>query len=138
MNKHYGFRFLVFSNVISAVAFFALASVVPVANAQSLDVPVMEIADGNLDTCAYGKVDGLKADGDGFLAVRSGPGTQYQKLDELRNGDDVWLFNWQGDWIGIVYDNQELNCSPISADREVPYEGKKGWVHKNWIKLLAG
>ena len=98
----------------------------------------MEIASGDLDTCAYGKVDGLKADGDGFLAVRSGPGTNFNKIDELHNGDEVWLFEWKGNWIGVVYGTDELSCSPISADREVPYEGQKGWVHKNWVKLLAG
>ncbi len=107
-------------------------------SAQNLDVPVMEISSGDLDTCAYGRVTGLKADGDGFLAVRSGPGTQYRKLDEIHNGDDVWLFDQRGKWIRIVYDTSELSCSPIAEDREVPYPGKKGWVHQNWITLLAG
>ncbi|MEO0372177.1 MAG: SH3 domain-containing protein [Pseudomonadota bacterium] len=106
--------------------------------AQSLDVPVMERADEDLDTCAYGKVTGLKADGDGFLAVRSGPGTQFAKIDELVNEDEVWLFEQRGKWIGIAYGTPYVNCSPISSDRELQTDGKKGWVHENWIVVMAG
>lgn len=117
---------------------FALAGLTPV-YAQNLDVPVMEIASDDLDTCAFGKVSGLKADGDGFLAVRSGPGTGYSKLDELHNEDPVWLFEQRGSWIGIVYDvGYDMSCSPIEADRPVPYPGRKGWVHEDWIEILAG
>lgn len=106
--------------------------------AQSLDVPVMERADEDLDTCAYGKVTGLKADGDGFLAVRSGPGTQFAKIDELVNEDEIWLFEQRGKWIGIAYGTSNVDCSPINADRELQTNGKKGWVHENWIIVLAG
>jgi uncharacterized protein YgiM (DUF1202 family) len=106
--------------------------------AQSLDVPVMERASDGLDTCALGQVTGLKADGDGFLAVRSGPGSGHTKLDELHNGDRVWLFEQKGEWIGIVYGVEDLSCSPVETDREVKTDGKKGWVHENWIEVLAG
>ena len=57
------------------------------ANAQDLDVEIMERADEGLDTCAFGQIAGLKADGDGFLAVRKGPGTNHEKIDELVNGE---------------------------------------------------
>lgn len=106
--------------------------------AQSLDVPVMEHASDDLDTCALGQIVGLKADGDGFLAVRSGPATSYPKLDELHNGDQVWLFDQKGEWIGIVYGVGEVSCSPISEDRPAPHHGKKGWVHENWVQVIAG
>lgn len=114
------------------------SSAVNDSQAQELDVPVIEHASDDLDTCSYGQVTGLKEDGDGFLAVRSGPGSDFTKLDELHNEDKVWLFEQTGEWIGIVYDTNELSCSPIFIDREVPYEGKKGWVHQNWIEVLAG
>jgi len=106
--------------------------------AQSLDVPVMERASDDLDTCTLGEVAGLNPKGDGFLAVRSGPKSSFRKIDEIHNGDQVWLFDRRGKWIGIVYDVQSLSCSPINTDRAVPYRGKKGWVHENWIKEIAG
>lgn len=109
-----------------------------IGHAQDLDVPVIERASDDLDTCAFGQVTGLKAGGDGFLAVRSGPDSGYPKLDELHNGDDVWLFDRQGAWIGIVYGVRELACGPISKDRSVPHNGRKGWVHENWIQVIAG
>jgi hypothetical protein len=108
------------------------------AQAQQLDVDIIERASDDLDTCAYGQVSGLKADGDGFLAVRKGPGSKHAKIDELKNGDKVWLFDTKGKWIGVVYGVQELSCSPIDADRPVQTRGKKGWVHQNWVEVLAG
>jgi hypothetical protein len=109
------------------------------AGAQQLDVPVMELASDDLDTCALGKVTGLKAGGDGFLAVRSGPGSSYRKLDEIHNEDRVWLFEQRGEWIGIVYGiGHDMSCGAIDKDRPVPHPGKKGWVHQNWIEFLAG
>lgn len=122
---------------VYVLAVFAAPAFHP-ALAQSLDVPVMEHASDDLDTCALGQVTGLRADGDGFLAVRSGPASSYPKLDELENGDKVWLFDQKGKWIGIVYGTEELSCSPISQDRPVPHNGKKGWVHENWIEVIAG
>jgi hypothetical protein len=120
------------------VAMFGFVSTSQAAGASELGKPVMEYASDDLDTCALGQVMGLKADGDGFLAVRSGPGSNYTKLDELHNGDKVWLFEREGKWIGIVYGVEELSCSPISEDRVVPHDGKKGWVHENWIEIIAG
>ncbi|WP_350335660.1 SH3 domain-containing protein [Coralliovum pocilloporae] len=115
----------------------ALSFTLPAA-AQQLDVPVIEHADGDFDTCGLGQVKGLKANGDGFLAVRSGPGSSYKKLDELHNGDRVWLFDQKGKWLGVVYDVNQVDCSPISEDRPVRQKGKKGWIHSNWVKFLAG
>lgn len=124
------FRFVL--AICGSTAFFASAL------AQELDVPVIEHADEDLDTCAYGQVSGLKADGDGFLAVRSGPGSDFTKLDELKNNDKIWLYDQQGDWFGIVYATDNVECSPIEQDRNVQTDGKKGWVHKNWVEVLAG
>ena len=109
----------------------------PVAVADPV-VPVMEIADGDFDTCAFGKVSGLNPRGDNFLAVRAGPGTNYKMLDKIHTNDKVWLFNEKGDWIGIVYDSEEVSCSPVKADRPYKGPGKTGWVHRKFITLLAG
>ncbi len=101
-------------------------------------VPVMEIADGDLDTCAFGNVSGLNPGGDNFLAVRAGPGTNYRMLDKIHTGEKVWLFSHKGDWIGIVYGVEEVECSPVKADRPYKGPGKTGWVHKKFITLVAG
>ncbi|MBG6209243.1 hypothetical protein IWQ49_003914 [Labrenzia sp. EL_126] len=106
--------------------------------AQVLDVEVMERAEDGLDTCAFGQVFGLKSDGDGFLAVRRGPGTAYESFDQLKNDEKVWLFEEKDGWYGIAYGVEELNCSPIEKDRPVETDGKKGWVHGKWVKVLAG
>ena len=105
---------------------------------QELDVPIIERAQYDLDTCAYGVVHGLRADGDGFLSVRTGPSSKHRKIDEVYNGDKVWMFDQRGKWLGIIYGVDEVICSPINADRPVPHRGKKGWVHENWVRLLAG
>ncbi|MDA7946167.1 MAG: SH3 domain-containing protein [Hyphomicrobiaceae bacterium] len=124
-------------NIFSAVAVATVILCGPVSAADPV-VPVMEIADGDFDTCAFGKVSGLNPRGDNFLAVRAGPGTSYRMLDKIRTDDKVWLLSNKGDWIGIVYGVDEVNCSPVKADR--PYEGpgKTGWVHRKFITLLAG
>ena len=51
---------------------------------KDLDVPITEEGgDGQMANCSSSTVYGLEAGEDGFLAVRSGPGTQYRKIDEL-------------------------------------------------------
>ncbi len=105
--------------------------------ANTLDVPVMETGgDGQMANCASSRVAGLKAGGDGFLAVRSGPGSDYRKLDELHNGDVVIVFEMRGKWAGIVYRTPAVDCSS-AATRPVAYPNK-GWVHSNWLAELAG
>ena len=106
--------------------------------AQTLEIPVMEHATGDLDTCALGQVVGLRAEGDGFLAVRSGPAVEYAEIDQLHNSDKVWIFDQHEEWVGVVFDVEELSCSPIEKDRPVETDGKKGWVHENWIEVIAG
>ena len=67
------------------------------AKPKELDVPVLEQGgDGQMANCASSMVTGLKATGDGFLAVRSGPGSKYRKIDELHNGDVVLVFEQRG------------------------------------------
>lgn len=79
---------------------------------------------------------GVKSGGDGFLAVRSGPGSQFRKLDELHNGEVVVVFENRGDWAGIVYRTPNFKCSSTKT-RAVSYRNK-GWVHSRWLKPLAG
>ncbi|MEO0495894.1 MAG: SH3 domain-containing protein [Pseudomonadota bacterium] len=109
-----------------------------IALGQQLDLPVIEKTEGDLDTCALAEVHGLNPNGDGFLAVRSAPGTEYRELDRVYNGNRVWVFNQVGDWFGIVYGVDEVDCSPINGNNPVRADGKQGWVHQNWVRIIAG
>jgi hypothetical protein len=54
------------------------------------EVPILLGHDPDLDACgSSGVVAGLGAGDDGVLAVRSGPGAGYGKLDEITNGQTV-------------------------------------------------
>lgn len=103
----------------------------------ALDVPVMEQGgDGQMANCMSSRVTGLRAGGDGFLAIRSGPGTKYRKIGELHNGDEVIVFDVRGKWAGVVYGTSYVACSSTKV-RPVPYD-RKGWVHTNWLQEIAG
>ncbi|MEM9632659.1 MAG: peptidoglycan-binding protein [Pseudomonadota bacterium] len=105
--------------------------------ATKLDVPILEHGgDGQMANCGSSVVAGLKASGDGYLAVRSGPGTGYRKLDELHNGDVVYAFDRKGDWVGVAYKVQSLECASTTT-RPIQYEFM-GWVHGKWLSDLAG
>jgi hypothetical protein len=104
------------------------------------EVPVMLVAD-DLDPCGLGVVKGLKAGGDGFLSVRARPSAKGRELDRLRNGDEVYICADKGDWIGIVYSRPRRDCGVTSAvARRSAYAGpcNSGWVHRNWVELVAG
>ena len=106
--------------------------------AQQLEKPIMEIPEEDWDTCAFGKVANLNPDGDNFLAVRSGPSTASEMIDKIFDGEQVWIFNDEGNWIGIVYGADNIDCPPVQSPREYQGPGKKGWVFKKFIKMLAG
>ncbi|MCV0429452.1 MAG: peptidoglycan-binding protein [Roseibium sp.] len=102
-----------------------------------LDVAIIEYGgDGQAATCASSVVAGLNSKGDGFLAVRSGPGPDYRKIDELHNGDVVYAFDQKGDWVGVAYNDASIDCAsqttrPVQSDYQ-------GWVHRKWLNDLAG
>lgn len=115
------------------------------ASANKLDVPIMEHGDYDgvrdseigevLPTCRLSAVTGLAPSGDGFLAVRSAPGSRYRKLAELHNGDTVYVFEQKGQWYGIVYGAQ--SSFPCLSPKTHPVtHPNKGWVHSKWIKAL--
>jgi hypothetical protein len=107
----------------------------PAGAAGRLDVAIHEEGgDGQMASCASSRVSGLKQGG--YLTVRSGPGTTYRKLDELRNGETVYVFEMQGPWAGIVYRTQGVSCAATQT-RPVPHDNT-GWVHTDWLSDLAG
>ena len=110
-------------------------------SAQQLDVPVVEHeGDGQAASCGLSEVRGLKAGGDGFLGVRSGPGTTYRKIGELHNGDRVNQFSAQGDWVGIATSDGIIDqpgvCANDGPARKLTGTGL-GWVHSDWLLWIA-
>ena len=123
--------------VILSIAVFAGMSAT--ALAERLAVPIIAHADG-LDICTLHVVRGLKAEGDGFLAVRSGPGTSYQMLDKLHNGDQVWGIDYRNGWVGIAYGpnvKEEDDCSPVARTGPYRGSGRTGWVAKRYVEQIG-
>ena len=110
-------------------------------------VPVRVGGDAKLDACVVGKVRGLNQSGDGFLAVRMGPGSKYPMIDRLYNDNEVFLCANHGEWRGIVYrkpaqaQDRKPDCKVSSPlPKRQPYKGpcESGWAHRNWLVLIAG
>ncbi len=97
--------------------------------AQQLDVAIrIPPDDGQAAACASSRVEGLDPNGDGFLAVRTGPGTGYVRIGELREGDVVYVCDARDPWMGVLFEYPRAGL-PMPAG---------GWVHERWLKALAG
>lgn len=83
--------------------------------------------------CGIHYVAGLDPAGDGFLAVRTGPGTGHRKIDEVHNGDVVYTCVRSGAWRGIVYTG-----SSQQNEHRPQHDTLRGWVHSNWLINGAG
>ena len=105
-------------------------------------VPVVIGGEADFDACGgLGVVAGLDPNGDGFLAVKAGPGLQYKRIDRLHNGNQVHMCGEKGDWIAVIYSMTRQDCNVSTPwPKRQPYTGpcRSGWAHKKWIKLLAG
>jgi hypothetical protein len=92
--------------------------------------------------CANGVVHNLDPKGDGFLAVKAGPGLHYERIDKLFNGKQVIMCDQKGVWHGIVYTKtrqgyamwrycnvDEMVNRPKGANKkDLPYTGPcRGW-----------
>ncbi|WP_370048554.1 MULTISPECIES: SH3 domain-containing protein [Salipiger] len=87
--------------------------------AQSIVPPRGEI---NTDTGCL--VTGLDPNGDGFLALRAGPGSGYAQIGSLHNGDAAYLRACEGKWCFVR--NGALN------GREARFEG---WIYTAWCEF---
>jgi hypothetical protein len=104
------------------------------------EVPIV-IQATDTASCASGVVTGLDPRGDGFLAVKSGPHLKFSRIDQLFNGQSVYLCEARGDWIGIVYPTESrCGVGPTAWSVTDSYSGpcSSGWVHKAWIRGTAG
>lgn len=118
-----------------------------VAAAAKPDVPVIVGVEEELDACSsWAEVSGLNPKGDGFLAVRGGPGSDYPMRDRLRAGDAFFVcdVSRDGKWMAIVYPRKGQNSDACDVSGAVPkareYRGPCafGWVNAAWVRILAG
>ena len=130
-----------FATVLFGAA-IGLGAAMPAQVQGRTDQPVVIGGDPLLDACgSIAEVVNLRDDGDGFLSVRAGPGTGYQRLDTLVNGDRVLVCTGRGRWLGVVYSKSGADCGVTTPWPEaVPYTGpcRSGWVHRNWLRIIAG
>ena len=123
---------------LTAVSFPVLLAIfAPSASAETLDVPIYEDAsDGQAANCGGGTVMGLKKGGDGFLAVRTGPGANYRKIGELHNGDRVSIIETRDGWYGVIVPGGSVDqtdaCRRAGPRRKLSGSGL-GWVSGRWI-----
>jgi hypothetical protein len=124
------------------LALLSSLAIAGAALAGALAVPVIVGKVAEYDACmSSGAVKGLDPHGDGFLAVRAGPGSQYQMIDKLLEGQNVFVCDERGQWLGVVYTRGNQNCGVTSAlNKPTPYPGPclAGWVHRNFINITAG
>ena len=134
------------SSMLSIAAVVALLASA-LATAAPRDVPVMVGAEAELDACgSWAKVKGLDPKGDGFLAVRGGPGSGYAQRDRLHEGDEFFVCSYSRDnkWLAIVYPRKGQDAGDCGVSTSLPkpvaYHGPCvwGWVHGKWIEFLAG
>jgi hypothetical protein len=99
--------------------------------------------EADLDACgSMGVVVGLNPQGDNFLAVRAGPGTNYAVRDRIGNRQQLALCDERGQWWGVVYSRdpgQNCGIGSPQADRKA-YAGpcSTGWVHRRYVRIEAG
>jgi hypothetical protein len=111
-------------------------------------VPIVIHGNSEELACASTGVVKLDPNGDGFLAVRAGPSTNFFMTDKILNGQEVWLCEETGSWLGVVYppNNHKIvdtgeSCNVNNLWRKTsPYTGpcKFGWVFKQYIVGQSG
>ena len=69
------------------------------------------------------------ARGNGFLAVRTGPGTGYQQIGELYLGDEVSAWERRGNWYMVACMNGRCN-NPLWGN-----PSPQGWVFGKYVSL---
>ncbi|MEE2861091.1 MAG: SH3 domain-containing protein [Pseudomonadota bacterium] len=95
-----------------------LTAATPLA-AQELAVPFDTYCPPDAQAACFGAAEvlGLDPDGDGFLAVRTGPGSEYAMIGQVHNGDRVGVYDRRGDWYAISF-------GP---------DNRLGWAHGTWL-----
>ena len=125
---------------ICLAAAIAAAPTIVLARAK-IDVPVMLGGDPLFDACASsGVVSGLNPRGDGFLSVRSGPGSNYGEMDRLYNGAQVHICESRVGWMAVVYGGGSRCGVGRPWPQRLAYTGpcKYGWISSRYVTGTAG
>lgn len=69
------------------------------------------------------------AGGNGFLAVRTGPGTGYAQLGELYLGDEISVWERQGNWL-YVYCMSGRCLNPLWGTPT-----PQGWAYARYLSI---
>jgi uncharacterized protein YraI len=82
-----------------------------------------------------GRVVGVKpisqynhAAGSGYLAVRTGPGGSYRQIGELYAGDEVSVYDRNGNWLAVTC--MSGRCTRPLWGQPTP----SGWAHRNYVR----
>ncbi len=82
-----------------------------------------------------GRVTGVRpvsqynhAAGNGFLAVRTGPGSKYAQTGELYAGDEVAVWDRKGNWYQVACMSGRCT-NPLWGE-----PSPRGWVARNYVK----
>ena len=132
--------------MIRTLSLFAIAPALIASHpAPGMQRDVIVGRDGpNLDACSsVGRVTNLKPGGDNFLSVRAAPDTRAVEKDRLKADEMVAMCDEAGDWIGVVYRPPEgtETCGTGTPSAYLgAYRGpcRYGWVHGDYIELIAG
>jgi hypothetical protein len=68
----------------------------------------------------------IVVDKDSFVNVRSGPGKDSAIVDSLKNGDVIYMFEGENNWMIVDY---ELNTNGFKSF-------KSGYIHRSRVKLV--
>jgi hypothetical protein len=121
-----------------AAALVAVAVFAGPALAQGVAEPVL-VGGDDLDACpSLGQVVNLNPGGDNFLAVRSGPGTNFAQIGTLHSGNTAFVCDQFEGWFGVVFGENCGVSSPIVP--RAPYAGPcgSGWVSTRYLEIIAG
>ena len=92
-----------------------------------------------------GEIIGINKHGDGFVAIRSGPGSKYKiKKKVVRNGTVVIACDSSAGWLGILYKNDLSSAGDCDTEnkpiqKRYPYKGpcQIGWVYAKYFNFTA-
>ena len=127
---------------LGILAALALSCLPAAGAAQGSSVPVIAGQIRGYDACgSVGVVRGLDPRGDGFLAVRAGPGSDYAMLDKVYSDQLLNVCDDRGRWLGVVYSHETEDCGVSTPwPRPAAYTGpcRSGWVYRTYVKDFAG
>ena len=134
-------RFLIVSIAILIFCADRIASAMAKDAAGTAEVPVRVGVHEDLDACgSFAEVKGLDPSGDGFLAVRSGPGTGYAIRDRLREGATFYVCgeSRDGRWVAVVYPREGQTQEQCALSSPEPGGVYRGPCAYGWVNVLAG